>query len=258
MTTRDVLAGLREQVLESNLAIAGTGLAALTWGNASGIDRDRGLVVIKPSGVPYDRLTTDALVVVDLLGRAVTGDLRPSSDTATHVRLYTAFPEIGGVAHSHSPYAVAFAQARREIPCLGTTHADAFRGAIPVTRDLTPEEIAESYEHHTGTVIIERFADLDSAAVPGVLVAHHGPFTWGGSPLEAVHNALTLEVVARFALLTYRLDADAEVLPHQLADRHHQRKHGPDAYYGNPDADPVARPSPTIEVAAHASREDGT
>ncbi len=234
MIARDVPSDLRIQVLESNLAIADAKLAALTWGNASGIDRERGLVVIKPSGVPYDRLTTDALVVVDLSGCLVKGDLRPSTDTPTHVRLYNAFTEIGGVAHSHSPHAVAFAQAEREIPCLGTMHADAFHGTVPVTRDLTPAEIAQAYELHTGDVIVERFADLDTAAVPGVLVARHGPFTWGSTALDAVHALITLEAVAETALLTYRLDPQVSVASRDLTDRHHRRKHGPDAYYGNP------------------------
>jgi L-ribulose-5-phosphate 4-epimerase len=257
MTARDVPPDLRTQVLESNLAIADAGLAALTWGNASGIDRDRGLVVIKPSGVPYERLTTAELVVVDLAGCVVKGDLHPSTDTPTHVRLYTAFPEIGGVAHSHSPYAIAFAQAQREIPCLGTTHADAFHGTIPVTRDLTPDEIAQGYELHTGDVIVERFAGLDPAAVPGVLVARHGPFTWGATAIDAVHALITLEAVAETALLTYRLDPAVSAAPQDLADRHHRRKHGPNAYYGNPPViDDAVMENRVIQSRVTEKRED--
>jgi L-ribulose-5-phosphate 4-epimerase len=226
---------LKEQVLEANLAIASSGLAQLTWGNVSGIDRQRELVAIKPSGVPYAALDVDTIVVVDLEGRTVEGRLKPSSDMPTHVVLYQAFAAIGGITHTHSTRATAFAQAGREIPCLGTTHADHFRGPIPVTRAMTADETAGDYELETGQVIVERFAQLDPVAIPAVLVAHHGPFAWGADALESLHNAIALEAVAEMALSTLALAAQPDEVPAHLLDRHFSRKHGPDAYYGNPD-----------------------
>jgi L-ribulose-5-phosphate 4-epimerase len=227
---------LRAHVLEANLEIARLGLAELTWGNTSGIDRESGIVAIKPSGVPYADLDAASMVLVDLDGTVVDGHLRPSSDTSTHLVLYRAFEHIGGITHTHSRSATAFAQAAREIPCLGTTHADHFHGPVPVTRAMTAQETAASYEHNTGDVIVERFAQLDPVAVPGVLVAHHGPFAWGADAHASVRNALVLETVATIALQTLALAPAAGPAPEHLIDRHHQRKHGPMAYYGNPGA----------------------
>jgi L-ribulose-5-phosphate 4-epimerase len=233
-----VTAALREEVLRANQAIPRAGLATLTWGNVSGVDRDAGLYVIKPSGVSYDDLTAEDLVVVDLEdGRVVEGQLRPSVDSETHRRLYLAFGGVGGITHTHSPSAVAFAQAKRDIPVLGTTHADAFNGPVRVTRDLTEAECAADYEYHTGQVIVELFgADGDDPAeVPGALAASHGPFVWGGSAAESVKNAITCEAVAQMAIQTLALNPHAEAPPY-LLERHYRRKHGPDAYYGNPQA----------------------
>ncbi|MEA2321731.1 MAG: L-ribulose-5-phosphate 4-epimerase [Solirubrobacteraceae bacterium] len=229
MSTRD----LREQVLEANLAIARSGLAKLTWGNTSGIDRDRGLVAIKPSGVPYDELDADTIAVVDLEGTVVEGDMRPSTDTATHLELYRAFAGIGGITHTHSFHATAFAQARRELPFLGTTHADHFRGPVPVTREMRPEEIATDYELNTGRVIVERFAALDPRDMPAVLVAQHGPFAWGSDAADSVQNAVILEAVAELALHTLALAPGVPPASEDILARHYSRKHGPDAYYGN-------------------------
>lgn len=210
------------------------GLVTYTWGNVSGIDREKGLVVIKPSGVSYEALTPDKLVVVDLAtGANVEGALNPSSDTKTHLELYRAFPSIGGVVHTHSTHAVAWAQARQDLPCFGTTHADYFHGPIPCARELTAEEVEEDYEKNTGCVIVETFQkrSLNAGHTPGVLCASHGPFTWGGSPAEAVYHAVVLEEVARMALYTRLLGAQSPA-PDYVQEKHFQRKHGPNAYYG--------------------------
>jgi L-ribulose-5-phosphate 4-epimerase len=228
------LRSLREEVCAANIALQNAGLITLTWGNVSGIDRESGHVAIKPSGVAYEDLTPDQIVLVDLDGCVVDGALKPSSDTPTHVRLYRAFKSIGGVAHTHSCHAVMFAQAGRPIPCLGTTHADHFYGAIPVTRMLTQSEVESDYEGHTGDVILESFSDLDPVALPGVLVAGHAPFTWGPTATKAVENSIALEAVAEMALGTRQLDPDAN-LPSYVLDKHHHRKHGPGAYYGQRD-----------------------
>ena len=229
-----MLEDLKRRVCEANRVLAGRGLVILTFGNASGIDRRRGVVAIKPSGVGYEALSPKDIVLVGLDGRIVEGRLRPSSDTPTHLALYRAFPEIGGVVHAHSAHATMFAQARREIPCLGTTHADHFNGPVPVTRLLTKAEVEADYEGATGTVIVERFAGLDSRAVPAVLVAGHGPFAWGASPEEAVENAQSLEFVAWMALGTLTLRPGRSALPGYLLSKHHERKHGARAYYGQP------------------------
>jgi L-ribulose-5-phosphate 4-epimerase len=204
----------------------------LTWGNVSGIDREKKLVVIKPSGVDYDKLTIDDMVVVDLSGVAVEGTRRPSSDTPTHIELYKAFKEIGGITHTHSNYGTIFAQACKEIPCLGTTHADHFYGPIPLTRFLTKDEIEEAYELNTGKVIIERFNKLNPSSTPGVLVAGHAPFAFGKNVADSVRNALVLEHIAEMALGTLQINPDIKVLPDYISEKHYQRKHGPNAYYG--------------------------
>jgi L-ribulose-5-phosphate 4-epimerase len=225
-------ADLIEQVLEANRRIPVAGLATLTWGNVSGIDRDAGVYVIKPSGVPYADLTAESMVTVDLdTGDVVGGDLKPSVDSETHRLLYQAFPSIGGITHTHSADAVAFAQARRDIPVLGTTHADNFNGPVPVTRDLTAEECAEQYERNTGLAILE-ILDGDPDSVPAVLAASHGPFTWGATPAKSVDVAIVCEAVAGMALRTLALNP-AAAPPEHLIRRHYSRKHGPDAYYGN-------------------------
>jgi L-ribulose-5-phosphate 4-epimerase len=223
---------LKEDVCQANLDLVAHGLVTLTWGNVSGISEDRRHVVIKPSGVPYDQMRPEHMVVVDLDGRVVEGELRPSSDTPTHVLLYRHFSGIGGITHTHSRAATIFAQARTEIPCYGTTHADHFFGPVPVTRPLTAKEVDEAYETNTGHVIIERFRDLDAAAMPAVLVAGHAPFTWGKVVAESVKNAVALEAVAEMALAVLRLRPDAPMLESHVLDKHYQRKHGPDAYYG--------------------------
>ncbi len=227
-----MLAELKESVWKANLDLAKSGLILLTFGNVSGIDRRRGVVAIKPSGVPYDSLKADDIVLVDLEGSVVEGWLNPSSDTPTHVEIYKAFPEVGGVAHAHSTYATMFAQAKREIPCFGTTHADHFHGPVPVTRLLVEAEIAEAYEKNTGKIIVERFAGLDPLALPAVLVAGHGPFTWGRSPAEAVETGLVLEQTAKMAFGAMALDPRLPPLDACVLEKHFRRKHGPDAYYG--------------------------
>jgi L-ribulose-5-phosphate 4-epimerase len=214
------------------------GLVTFTWGNVSGIDRERGLFVIKPSGVDYDLLTPDDMVVVDLDGNKVEGDLNPSSDTATHVVLYNSFPNIGGIVHTHSPWATSWAQAGRGIPCYGTTHADYYYGEIPCVRNLTKEEIDEAYERNTGVLIADHFRDagLDYEAVPAVLCKNHGPFCWGKDAAEAVYHAVVLERVAELAVKTETINPDVTPAPQELQDKHYLRKHGPNAYYGQANA----------------------
>lgn len=226
------LKALREEVLEANLELVRRGLVLYTFGNASGIAREEGLVVIKPSGVPYESMKPEHLVVVDLAGRVVEGDLRPSSDLPTHLILYQAFAEIGGVAHTHSQAATAWAQAGREIPCFGTTHADYFHGAVPVTAALNAAEVEGDYEVNTGHAIVRRFEELDPMEAPAVLVASHAPFCWGKTPAEAAHNAVILEEIAALALRTLAVDPQAVAIPRHLHDKHFLRKHGTTAYYG--------------------------
>jgi L-ribulose-5-phosphate 4-epimerase len=227
-----MLQQLKEDVLAANLELVKSGLVTLTWGNVSGISRQEGLLVIKPSGVPYEKLTAADMVVVDLDGKRVEGKLNPSSDTPTHLRLYGEYPSIGGIAHTHSMYATMFAQACREITCFGTTHADHFAGPVPVTRFLSDEEVHEDYEGNTGTVIIERFRGLSPESVPGVLVAGHAPFTWGRDASDSVKNSIALEHVARMAFGTLQLNPETRELAHYILYKHFQRKHGPTAYYG--------------------------
>lgn len=227
-----MLEQLKSEVLQANLDLPKHGLVTFTWGNVSGIDRERGLVVIKPSGVPYETMTVDDMVVVDLDGNVVGGDRKPSSDTPTHLVLYRAFPGIGGIVHTHSPWATSWAQAGRGIPALGTTHADYFYGEIPCTRPMTEEEIRGAYERDTGTVIVEAFQQRDPLQVPGVLVHAHAPFAWGTDPDNAVHNAVVLEEVAKMAYHTFMLNPDAEPMSQHLLDKHFLRKHGANAYYG--------------------------
>ena len=228
-----MLEELRSQVCEANLQLVRDGLVIQTWGNVSGLDRAHGLVVIKPSGVSYDAMRPEHMVVVQLAtGQIVEGALKPSSDTATHLELYRAFAEIGGIVHTHSLYATAWAQAQREIPALGTTHADYFYGPVPCTRQLTPAEIESEYELNTGKVIVERFTTLDPMQMPAVLVASHAPFVWGASVAKAVENALVLEYLARLASETLVANPSAGPMQSELLDKHFLRKHGPGAYYG--------------------------
>lgn len=227
-----ILKTLREEVLEANLELVRHGLAVDTFGNASGISREKGLVVIKPSGVPYNELRPIDMVITDLNGKTIEGKLRPSSDLATHAILYKSFPAIGGIAHTHSRNATIWAQAKKDIPCLGTTHADYFRGAVPVTSDLSDEEINKDYELNTGVAIVRRMEGIHPSNMPAVLVAGHAPFCWGASPSEAAHNAWMLEEVAQMALAVVALNPDAEPLSQTLMDKHFLRKHGAAAYYG--------------------------
>ncbi|HZL51807.1 MAG TPA: L-ribulose-5-phosphate 4-epimerase AraD [Terracidiphilus sp.] len=231
-----LLESLRKEVLKANQEIARRGLAPHTFGNASGVDRtgQEPLVVIKPSGVDYDSLTPADLVVTDLSGKIVEGSLRPSSDLDTHTLLYREFPQIGGIVHTHSEFATSWAQAGREIPCLGTTHADYFHGPVPVTEPLTAAQVAEAYVRNTGAVIVSRFRaqNLDPLAVPGVLVAGHAPFTWGKTPADAVEHADVLEYIARLAFRSTLLGASAVGIPAYVTEHHYQRKHGPKATYG--------------------------
>jgi L-ribulose-5-phosphate 4-epimerase len=227
-----MLETLKEAVLEANLELPKRGLVTYTWGNVSGIDREENLIVIKPSGVPYEELRLEHLVTLDLNGTKVEGKLNPSSDTMTHLVIYRNYPELGGVVHTHSRWATVWAQACRGIPALGTTHADYFYGEIPCTRKLTNEEINGEYEEQTGNVIIETFQDNNAIYVPGVLVSNHGPFCWGKDPQEAVHNAVVLEEVAMMAYHAFFLKPDLKQIDKTLLDRHFLRKHGSKAYYG--------------------------
>jgi L-ribulose-5-phosphate 4-epimerase len=227
-----MLEQLRSEVLAANLEIVRRGLVLYTFGNASGIDRASGLVAIKPSGVPYETMQASDIVICDLEGKVVEGTLRPSSDLATHLVLYREFPAIGGVVHTHSEYATAWAQAGREIPAYGTTHADYFHGPVPVTDELTDEEIGGDYVLNTGAAIVRRFAKLDAEAAPGVLVRGHAPFAWGRSPLDAAHNAVVLESIARMAYFTVTLNASCGGVSQALLDQHYFRKHGAKATYG--------------------------
>ncbi len=223
---------LKQQVCEANLDLQRYGLVVFTWGNVSGIDREVGVVAIKPSGVRYDELVPEKIVLLDLQGNVLEGDLRPSSDTPTHLELYRSFKGIGGICHTHSPYATMWAQAQRDIPCFGTTHADHFYGAVPVTAPMTPEEIREDYEANTGLVIVRRLKGGDPMQMPAVLVANHGPFTWGKGPDESVTNAVVLEEVAKMASGTLAIHPQQPPISQELLDKHYLRKHGKDAYYG--------------------------
>lgn len=227
-----VLEDLKQAVYEANMELPRRGLVTYTWGNVSGVDREKGLFVIKPSGVAYEDLRPEDMVVLDLEGRQVEGKLKPSSDTATHLELYKAFPEIGGIVHTHSSWATSWAQAGRDIPCYGTTHADYFYGSIPCARNLTKEEIEEGYEKNTGLVIVETFKNLNPVYVPGVLLKNHGPFAWGADAGEAVHNAVVLEEVAKMAARTEQICPTVKEAPREIQDKHFFRKHGSDAYYG--------------------------
>jgi L-ribulose-5-phosphate 4-epimerase len=226
-----MLEALKKDVLKANLNLVKHGLVLFTWGNVSGFDRKENLLVIKPSGVSYEEMQPGDMVVVDLSGKVIEGKYKPSSDTLTHIELYKAFPEIGGIVHTHSTYAVAWAQALKAIPAMGTTHADHFYGEIPCTRELTKDEVDRGYEKETGTVIIETFQNIDPLHVPGVLVGNHGPFAWGANAEKAVYNAVVLEEVARMALLTAQLGNENPIKQY-LLDKHFNRKHGKNAYYG--------------------------
>ncbi len=227
-----MLEELKQAVAEANIQLEHSGLVKLTWGNVSGIDRERGLFAIKPSGVAYAQLKPEDIVLVDLDGKQVEGDLNPSSDTKTHLRLYQAFEEIGGITHTHSVYATMFSQAGREIPCLGTTHADHFNGPVPVCRALTPEEVDEDYELNTGNAIVERFEGINPMEMPAVLQLHHAPFTWGKNAMDSLKNSIALETCAQMALGTLQLRPDIGDLPTHILNKHYLRKHGPGAYYG--------------------------
>jgi L-ribulose-5-phosphate 4-epimerase len=228
-----MLEELKKKVYEANMLLPKYGLVTFTWGNVSAIDREKGLFVIKPSGIDYDLLKPEDMVVMDLNGNKVEGKYNPSSDTPTHLELYKAFPSIGGIVHTHSTYATSWAQSGRSIPCYGTTHADYMYGEIPCARVLTQEEIDAGYEKNTGTVIIETFKGKDALAVPAVLCKNHGPFAWGKDAHEAVHNAVVLEEVAKMALFTEQLNPKVEPAPQRIQDKHYYRKHGANAYYGN-------------------------
>ena len=227
-----MLESLKQKVYEANMELPKRGLITYTWGNVSGIDRETGYFVIKPSGVDYDLLKPEDMVVMDLEGNKIEGHLNPSSDTPTHIELYKAYPEIGGVVHTHSPWATSWAQAGRYIPCYGTTHADYFYGDIPCARLLTENEIEENYEKNTGLVIVETIGDENPLFVPGILCSNHGPFTWGKDAAQAVYHAVVLEETAKMAQLTFSLDPNAQSAPQHILDKHFSRKHGPNAYYG--------------------------
>ena len=227
-----MLEKLKEDVCRANLQLPEYGLVTFTWGNVSGIDREKGLFVIKPSGVSYDELKPSDMVVIDMEGNKVEGDLNPSTDTPTHLELYKAFPEIGGVVHTHSTFATSWAQAGHDIPLMGTTHADYFYGSVPCTRNLTPEEVEEAYEKNTGKVIIEAFEGRNPVYVPGVICRNHGPFTWGKDCFQAVYHAKVLEEVAKMDFITRMIDPSAPLAPEHVKEKHFLRKHGPNAYYG--------------------------
>jgi L-ribulose-5-phosphate 4-epimerase len=227
-----MLEQLKQEVLKANLELPARGLVTYTWGNVSGIDREKGLIVIKPSGVPYDEMKAEHMVVLDMEGNRVEGDLRPSSDAMTHLVLYRSFKDMGGIVHTHSNWATIWAQARKSIPSMGTTHADYFYGDIPCTRDMKDEEIMSDYEANTGRVIAETFADRDPMQTPGVLVSGHGPFTWGKDAAEAVHNAVVLETVAMMAFYSLQLSPGIDPISMALQNKHFFRKHGANAYYG--------------------------
>jgi len=227
-----MLEELKKKVYDANMVLSKRGLIIYTWGNVSGIDREVGLFVIKPSGVDYDELKLEDMVVMNLEGEKIEGDYNPSSDTATHLELYKAFSEIGGIVHTHSPWATSWAQSSRSIPCYGTTHADYFYGEIPCSRGLTTKEIEASYEKNTGLVIVETFKDRDPMHMPGIILENHGPFTWGKDADEAVHNAVVLEEVAKMAYRTEQLKLGVKSAPQPLQDKHFLRKHGENAYYG--------------------------
>lgn len=229
-----LLPDLRAQICEANHALVPSGLVRLTWGNVSGIDRASGLWGIKPSGVDYDKLTPADIVLLNLEGEVVEGTLRPSSDTKTHLHLYREFAEIGGITHTHSLNATIFSQAGRELPCFGTTHADHFHGTVPVVRALTPEEVAADYEHFTGVAIVERLRELglNPIEMPAVLQLHHAPFTFGKTAMDSVNNSIALEMCAQMALGSYALNPAMQHIPGHILEKHHLRKHGPNAYYG--------------------------
>ncbi len=230
-----MLEELKQAVYEANMELPARNLVTYTWGNVSGIDRQKGLFVIKPSGVDYEKLRPEDMVVMDLEGNKVEGDMNPSSDTPTHLELYKAFEKVGGIVHTHSPHATAWAQAGRDVPCYGTTHADYFYGPIPCARNLTPEEIEEAYEKNTGITIIETFRErgIDPMHVPGVLCKNHGPFTWGKDAANAVYNAVVLEEISKMNLMTEILNPNGDnTTPQSMQDKHFMRKHGPNAYYG--------------------------
>ena len=229
-----MLEELKEKVYLANMELPKRGLVTYTWGNVSGIDREKGLFVIKPSGVEYDELKPSDMVVMDLQGNKVEGDMNPSSDTKTHLVLYNAFPQVGGIVHTHSPYAVAWAQAGEDLPCYGTTHADYFYGSIPCARHLTQAELDEDYEKNTGITIVETFKErgLDPMAVPAVLCFSHGPFTWGKDPAQAVYHSVVLEECAKMGLFTKVINPNAAPAPQRMQNKHYMRKHGPNAYYG--------------------------
>lgn len=223
---------LKKQVYEANMRLVKEGLVTLTWGNVSGINRELGIVVIKPSGVPYESMKIEDMVVVNLEGKVIEGHYKPSSDTPTHLELYKKFPRVGGVVHTHSSFAVAWAQAKKDITAYGTTHADTYYGDIPCTRELNKKEIENNYELNTGKIIVETFINKDYEAIPGVIVASHGPFSWGKSPKDAVDHAVILEEVAKIALLSKVVDANISEVSKDLLNKHYNRKHGRDAYYG--------------------------
>lgn len=227
-----MLEELKQQVYEANMLLPKYGLVTFTWGNVSGIDREKGLFVIKPSGVDYDKLTPEDMVVMDLEGNRVEGRYKPSSDTPTHLELYRAFKDIGGIVHTHSSYATSWAQSGRNIPCYGTTHADYIYGDVPCLRCLNKDEIEDAYETNTGLLIVDYFKDKEYMAVPAVLCKNHGPFTWGKDAHEAVHNAVVLEEVAKMAFRTELINPEVKPAPQELQDKHYNRKHGKNAYYG--------------------------